>query len=44
VEHVVDDALSRKLDFIRLKMIKDGVISIGGFQFDAIAVDSEHEP
>jgi hypothetical protein len=44
VEYVVDDALLRKLDFIRLKMIKDGVISIGGFQFDAIAVDSEHEP
>jgi hypothetical protein len=39
VEYVIDSRLSEDLDFIRLKMISDGRLSIGGFQFDAIIED-----
>jgi hypothetical protein len=41
VEYVIDDALSRGLDSIRLRMIKDGVVKIGGFQFDVVTVNDE---
>ncbi|MFP3198789.1 MAG: hypothetical protein RXR06_02805 [Thermoproteus sp.] len=37
VEYVVDGRISEELDFVKLKMVKDGKLSIGGFQFDAVA-------
>lgn len=38
IEYVIDDKLSEDLDFVRLKLIADGRLSIGGFQFDAVKV------
>lgn len=39
IEYEVSSELSDALDFARLKMINDGLLSIGGFQFDVIAED-----
>ena len=39
IEYEVSSELSDALDMARLKMINDGLLSIGGFQFDVVAED-----
>ncbi|GGI81847.1 hypothetical protein [Vulcanisaeta souniana] len=36
VEYEVSSELMDALDFVKLKMISDGLLSIGGFQFDVV--------
>lgn len=42
IEYEVSNELADALDFARLKMISDGLLSIGGFQFDVITDDQDH--
>ncbi|ADN50622.1 conserved hypothetical protein [Vulcanisaeta distributa DSM 14429] len=39
VEYEVSGELADELDFVKLKMINDGLLSVGGFQFDVITED-----
>ncbi|MFB6490969.1 MAG: hypothetical protein TU35_006975 [Thermoproteus sp. AZ2] len=36
VEYVVSKRLKEELDFVKLKLINDGRLNIGGFQFDVV--------